>query len=68
MKTVKSFRVNDDFGADDNRRGTKLPPMKKSGKERHGLYSSIDDDYEEEYSTAKRESVFDYFDDEEEER
>ena len=52
---------------DELRRGTKLAPGKKSGKERYAIYDSDDEDDDMLYGTAKKESVFDYFDDEEEE-
>lgn len=44
----------------------KLPPIKKSGKERHALYSSLDDDDDATVGYRRRESVLDYFDDMEE--
>jgi hypothetical protein len=50
---------------DNFQRGTKLAPIKKSGKERHSLYSELDDDDEMAFSASKRESVFDYYDEEE---
>lgn len=65
MKTVKDFRVRDNLNPDGMHKGTKLPPMKKSGKEKYNLYGDLEDPEEEEYG-SKRESVFDYFDDEEE--
>ncbi len=50
------------------KRAAKLDPIKKSGKERHALYSRLDDDEDFELqSLRKRESAFDYFDDGEEE-
>lgn len=64
MKAVRDFRAND-FDAEEKRKGTKLPPAKKSGKERYNLYGGIEDDELEEEPISKRESVFDYFDDEE---
>ena len=45
------------------KRAAKLDPIKKSGKERHALYSRLDDEDFELQSLKKRESAFDYFDD-----
>lgn len=64
MKSNKEFRGksdNSDSG-DLMKKAMKLEPIKKSGKERHSLYSDLDDD-EELDSYKKRESVLDYFDD-----
>ena len=41
--------------------------MHKSGKERHSLYRSIDEEEEEELM-PRRESVLDYLDDQDEEQ
>lgn len=61
MKSTKDFReANGRFGSEDMRRGTRLTPVKKSGKERYSLYAEEDDEL---LSLPKRESVFDYFDD-----
>ncbi len=65
MKTNKDFR-----GAEQDpdvlQRGTKLAPIKKSGKERHALYSELEEDDDDmQFSASKRESVLDYYDDEE---
>lgn len=52
---------------DTTKKAVKLKPIKKSGKERHTLYSSLDDEDEDEaIGYRKRESVLDYFDDMEE--
>ena len=52
------------------RRASKLEPIKKSGKEKHSLYSRLDDEDEDEdaelRSLRKRESAYDYYDDGEE--
>lgn len=65
MKTQKGIREHD---TDELRKAKRLEPMRKSGKERHTLYSQFDEDDEEDYhSYKKRESAFDYLDDEEEE-
>lgn len=59
------------MGADSNdvmRKAVKLAPNKKSGKEKHTLYKGLnqmedqDDDFE---IYTKKESILDYFDDEE---
>ncbi len=63
MKAVKSTRFNTDELADEaQKRGTKLTPNKKSGKERHQLYRSLEEDEQEEYSAYPRESALDYID------
>ena len=54
MKTQKGIREHD---ADELRKAKRLEPIRKSGKERHALYSSFDEE---------RESVLDYLDEEEE--
>ena len=59
MKTQKGIREHD---ADELRKAKRLEPIRKSGKERHALYSS----FEEEILPLKRESVLDYLDEEEE--
>lgn len=66
MKSNKDFRAGNFGDPEDSPRGTKLPPIKKSGKERHSLYSQFDEDDDELDIPVKKESVFDYFDDEEE--
>ena len=60
MKSTKNFRVAETNGPEDLRRGTKLPPIKKSSKDRLSYY---DDDDDITIETPKKESVFDYFDD-----
>lgn len=68
MKSTKDFRTAG--GDDTTRKATKLDPIRKSGKERHSLYKSLDDDEEEDaelLTLRKRESVLDYLDDGEEE-
>ncbi len=70
MKSTHATRnKNRDFDSEDSmKRAAKLDPIKKSGKERHALYSQLDDDEDFELqSLKKRESAFDYFDDGEEE-
>ncbi len=65
MKTQKGIREHD---TDELRKAKRLEPLRKSGKERHTLYSKYDEEDEEDYrSYAKRESALDYLDDEEEE-
>ena len=59
MKTQKGIREHE---ADELRKAKRLEPMRKSGKERHSLYRSIDEEEEEELM-PRRESVLDYLDD-----
>ena len=62
MKTQKGIREHD---TDELRKAKRLEPIRKSGKERHTLYSRYEEeDEEEEYVPAKRESAYDYLDDE----
>ena len=63
MKTHKGLREHE---ADELRKAKRLEPMRKSGKERHSLYRSIDEEEEEELM-PRRESVLDYLDDQDEE-
>ena len=63
MKTQKGIREHE---ADERRKAKRLGPMRKSGKERHSLYRSIDEEEEEELM-PRRESVLDYLDDQDEE-
>ena len=63
MKTQKGIREHE---ADELRKAKRLEPMRKSGKERHSLYRSIDEEEEEELM-HRRESVLDYLDDQDEE-
>ena len=63
MKTQKGIREHD---ADELRKAKRLEPIRKSGKERHALYSSFDEEDEEEILPLKCESVLDYLDEEEE--
>lgn len=70
MKATKDFRGrSDNFGAEDSvKRAAKLDPIKKSGKERHSLYSQLDEDEDLELiQVKKRDSILDYFDDGQEE-
>ena len=64
MKTQKGIREHE---ADELRKAKRLEPMRKSGKERHSLYRSIDEEEEEEL-LPRRESVLDYLDDQDEEQ
>ena len=60
MKTPKGIREHD---ADELRKAKRLDPIRKSGKERHSLYRSIDEEDDEELlGTTRRESVLDYLD------
>ena len=63
MKTQKGIREHE---ADELRKAKRLDPRRKSGKERHSLYRSIDEEEEEELM-PRRESVLDYLDDQDEE-
>ena len=63
MKTQKGIREHD---ADELRKAKRLEPIRKSGKERHALYSSFDEEDKEEILPLRRESVLDYLDEEEE--
>ncbi len=69
MKSHKNaHQSNDVFEGDATKRATKLAPNRKSGKERHHLYQSLEseDDDEDYYLPSERESALDYFDDGEE--
>lgn len=60
MKTLKGIREHD---ADELRKAKRLDPIRKSGKERHSLYRSIDEEDDENLlGTTRRESVLDYLD------
>lgn len=65
MKSTKDFRSKiNDFGTEDLiKKPAKLEPIKKSGKEKRTIYSSLELDDEEEVLLKKRESILDYFDD-----
>ena len=66
MKAVKNFRRNGAADADEVfKRATKLAPNRKSGKERHSLYTQFDDEEQDaSYGyKAEQESVLDYYDD-----
>ena len=63
MKTQKGIREHETH---ELRKAKRLEPMRKSGKERHSLYRSIDEEEEEELM-PRRESVLDYLDDQDEE-
>ena len=64
MKTPKGIREHD---ADELRKAKRLDPIRKSGKERHSLYRSIDEEDDENLlGTTRRESVLDYLDEGEE--
>ena len=60
MKTPKGIREHD---ADELRKAKRLDPIRKSGKERHSLYRSIDEEDDEDLlGTTRCESVLDYLD------
>lgn len=67
MKAVKNFRRSGTAEAEEVfKRATKLAPNRKSGKERHSLYAQVDEEEDSAFDyNAKRESVLDYYDDEE---
>ena len=69
MKQNKGFRTGHDDNAEDAlKKAVKLAPIKKSGKEKHYLYSDLEDEDEDlELNYRERESILDYFDDGEEE-
>lgn len=65
MKTDRDPRRDD--SNDEMRKAKRLAPRNKSGKERHALYASLDDEeQEDDYYVPARESALDYFDDENE--
>ncbi|HIW96902.1 MAG TPA: hypothetical protein H9866_00220 [Candidatus Tidjanibacter gallistercoris] len=68
MKPTRDFRGpgGSRSDSDDLRRNTRLAPAKKSGRERYPLYDGEDED-DLALAAPKKESVFDYFDDGEEE-
>ena len=60
MKTPKGIREHD---ADELRKAKRLDPIRKSGKERHSLYRSLDEEDDENLlGTTRRESVLYYLD------
>lgn len=61
MKTVKEVRTRN---TDELRKARRLEPLHKSGKERHALYSRMDDE-DDEQPRPRRESALDYLDDDE---
>ena len=69
MKSTKDFRIKQQsFDSEDSmKRAAKLEPIKKSGKEKRAIYSQLDDedDDAELLALRKKESVLDYFDDDE---
>ena len=69
MKADRNFRRNGSADAKEVfKRATKLAPNRKSGKERHSLYTQFDEEEEDAAFgyKAKQESVLDYYDDGEE--
>ncbi len=70
MKTTKDFRSRGgNFGSEDSlKRAAKLDPIKKSGKDRHVMFSQIDEEEDMELIRVRKQaSILDYFDDGEEE-
>lgn len=68
MKSNNVFRTkgHDREPDDTTKKAVKLPPIKKSGKERHALYGSLDDEDYIPLGYPGRESALDYFDDDHE--
>lgn len=69
MKSNQSFRtkVNRVDSEDLLKKAAKLDPIKKSGKDRRALYSTLEEDDDAELlSLRKRDSILDYYDDGEE--
>lgn len=60
MKTVKEVRTRN---TDELRKAKRLEPLHKSGKERHALYSRMDDEDDDKLPRPRRESALDYLDD-----
>ena len=70
MKSNRDFRNHlDAASADTLKKAVKLDPIRKSGKERHSIYRSLNDDEDDLELDAirNRESVLDYLDDGDEE-
>lgn len=71
MKSTPKFRSPaDDLASEDLlKKPAKLEPIKKSGKEKRAIYSTLDnEDEDEEYlMLRKKDSILDYFDDGDEE-
>lgn len=67
MKTNKGVREPARFDTDDLRRGTRLAPARKSGKDRRRIFANEDDEEDDPVPVTRRESAFDYYDDGEEE-
>ncbi len=65
MKATKDFRPSGDR-EETLRKAIKLEPVKKSGKERHQMFGQLDDDDVEPDDYRKKESILDYYEDEEE--
>ena len=71
MKSTNDFRAKSSgFDPDDSiKKAKKLDPIKKNGKEKRSFYNDFDEDEDEDLdSYKKKESILDYFDDEEDER
>lgn len=68
MKSNKEVRANNNGSDETLKKAVKLAPIKKSGKDKHHMYSNLDDEDDEEYMDdyKKKESVLDYYDDGEE--
>lgn len=67
MKQDNGIRTgHDDHAEDALKKAVKLPPMKKSGKDRHNLYSELEEEDDLELDYREKDSILDYFDDGEE--
>ncbi len=68
MKSHADFKLKESVTDPDDaiRKPARLDPIRKSGKERRSLYDELGDEDEELDYHGKRESVLDYFDDDEE--
>ncbi len=66
MKSTKEVRgkVNNQNSGESARKVTKLVPIKKNGKESRVKYDDLDDDPAL-YSYKERDSILDYYDEEE---
>lgn len=63
MKTTKGNRAGE---TGELRQAKRLEPMRRSGKERHALYRGLREEEDEEPAPrSRRESAFDYLDEEE---
>jgi len=66
MKSNGNLRKTaEGFGPEDTlRKASRLTPAKKNGKEKRSFYRELEDDEGLDFTLTKRESVLDYYDDE----